>query len=99
MPAADLVNRDILALARATAERTSSPYFGQALLNARLGTLRARIERLAQVNRTEFVALAERLGVPPTVPEVLADVERTAQQLLAALQAPKNCHQSFSCSP
>jgi hypothetical protein len=99
MHAVDLVQRDILTLARSTAERTTSPYFGQALLRARLGTLRGRIERLAQVNRAEFTALAEHLDVPPTVPEVLAEVERAAQRLLAALQTPQDRHQSFNCSP
>lgn len=44
-------------------------------------------------DRTPFV------DVPPTVPEVLAEVESTAQRLLAAFQAPEDRHQSFSCSP
>ncbi len=98
MHAADLVNRDIVAVARATAERTSSPYFGQALLANRLQPLRGRIERLAQVNPDEFAALAQHLDVPPTLPEVLADVGTTALRLLAAFQAPDH-HQSFGCSP
>lgn len=99
MHAVDLVNRDMVAVARATAERTGSPYFGQALLTNRLQPLRGRIERLAQVNPGEFAALAEHLYVPPNVSEVLADVESTAQRLLAAFQAPGDRHQSFSCSP
>lgn len=99
MHAVDLVHRDIVTVARATAERTGSPYFGHALLTNRLQPLRGRIERLAQVNPEEFAALAELLDVPPTVPEVLAEVESTAQRLLAAFQAPEDRHHSFSCSP
>lgn len=34
--AAELVNRDVSTAARSTAERTTSPYFGQALLLTRL---------------------------------------------------------------
>ncbi len=98
MHAAELVNRDIVSAARSTAERTSSPYFGQALLAKRLQPLRGRIEQLAQVNPCEVAALAEHLDVPAAVAAVLADVDRTALRLLAAFQAPED-HQSFSCSP
>ena len=99
MHAVDLVNRDMVAVARATAERTGSPYFGQALLANRLQPLRGRIERLAQVNPGDLAALAEHLDVPPTVPEVLADVENTAQRLLAAFQAPRGPSPEFQLLP
>ncbi len=99
MDIAALVDRGVVAVARSTAQRTRSPLLraGAAGQEAAAAAL-ARIEQLAERCPDLFTALAQHLDMPATVPEVLADVDRTALRLLAAFQAPDH-HQSFSCSP
>lgn len=102
-----LVNRDIVAAATATAERTTSPYFGHADLERRLRPLHDRLEQLTERRPELFAGLAEHLDVPPTLGDVLAEVDQTARKLLDAFQAPQNLshdqsliyYQSGSCSP
>lgn len=102
-----LVNRDIVAAATATAERTTSPYFGHADLDRRLRPLHDRLEQLSERRPEVLTGLAEHLDVPPTLDDVLAEVDQTARKLLDALQTPQNLsqdqsliyYQSDSCSP
>ncbi|MGB7447577.1 MAG: hypothetical protein WA892_00455 [Ornithinimicrobium sp.] len=63
---------------RATADRTTSPYFAAALLQRNLQTLHHRLQRLAQ-QRPDLVAdVADHWDVSPTAPAVVSQVDRRA---------------------
>lgn len=76
-----LVNRDVGAAVRACGH-TTSPSFAHGRLNRELSPLRHRLGALAQVRPDLLAVLAGHLGVPAGLPEVLAEVQARAENLL-----------------